>query len=131
MPLNKITGETIEGLDPIFRVVSADKYKALPRLTTIVREATGKQFKTEVEVERPIWEAALGHAQIAYWNAGAAPPLRYDVTVQEYPRTGQVAFLFCARVGGEELYVPAVFALSPQQVAELTLAGDWLPLRAN
>lgn len=131
MPLNKITGEVIEGLDPIFRVVPVEKYKNKPRLTTTVKEWTGKQFKSEVDVERPLWIAALGHAQIAYFNAGAAPPLSYDVTVQEYPRTNEVAFLFCAKVNGQDHYVPAVFALTPQQIAELTLSGDWMPLRTN
>lgn len=131
MPLNKITGEKIEGMDPIFRVVDVAKYKNKPRLTTIVKEWTGKQFKSEVDVERPLWVAALGHAQIAYFNAGARPPLSYDVTCQEYPLTNEVAFIFCARVNGEDYYVPAVFVLSPQQIAELTLSGDWQPLRTH
>ena len=130
MPLNHLTGEKIEGMSPVFRVVPVEKYKTKPRLTTTVREWTGKQFKVEVDVERPIWQAALGHAQIAYFNAGAAPPLKYDVVVQEYV-TGEVAFLFCARVNGNDLYVPAVFALSPQQIAELTVTGDWAPFRIN
>ena len=131
MPLNKITGEMIDGMDPIFRVVSAEKYKNKPRLTTTVREWTGKQFKTEIDVECPLWVAALGHAQISYFNAGARPPFSYDVMCQEYPRTGEVAFLFCARVNGQEMFVPAVFALASQQVAELALSGDWQPLKIN
>lgn len=131
MPLNKISGEKIDGMDQIFRVVDVAKYKNMPRLTTTVRELTGSKFQVEVDVERPIWVAAIGHAQIAYFNAGATPPLRYDVTCQEYPMSNQIAFLFCAKINGRDLYVPAIFALSPQQVAELTLSGDWKPLRAN
>ena len=130
MPLNHLTGEKLEGMPHTFRVVDVAKYKNLPRLTTTVREWTGKQFKVEVDVERPVWEAALGHAQIAYFNAGAAPPLKFDVVCQEYI-DGTLAFVFCARVNGQELYVPAVFALSPQQIAELTVTGDWAPFRIN
>lgn len=130
MPINHLTGEKIEGMSQVFRVVDVAKYKSLPRLTTMIREWTGKQFKVEVDVERPIWIAALGHAQIAYANAGAAPPLKYDVIAQEYI-TGEVAFLFCARVNGQDHYVPAVFALSKEQIAELTMSGDWKPFRIN
>lgn len=130
MPLNHIMGERLEGMSPHYRVVDVAKYKNLPRLTTLVKEWVGKQFKTEKDVYRPIWEAALGHAQIAYFNAGAAPPLRYDVIAQEYV-TGEVAFVFHARVNGEDLYVPAVFALAPQQIADLTLTGDWKPFKVH
>lgn len=129
MPLNHLTGEKIEGMDPIFRVVPAAKYKNLPRLTTTVMEWQGKQFKTEVAVERPVWETALGHAQIAYFEAGADPQhLSYDVIAQEYPRANTVTFVFCAKVHGQDHFVVAPFALAPEQVASLVLTGDWQPL---
>lgn len=126
MPLNHLTGEKIEGMPEAFRIVDVAKYKNLPRLTTMVRETTGKQFKVPIDVERPVWQTALGHAQIAFFNAGAAPPLAYDVIAQEYA-TGEVAFVFCARVNGQELFVPAVFSLSKQQIADLMATGDWKP----
>lgn len=132
MPLNHIAGERLEGLDPVFRVVPLEKYKGQPRLTTVVKEMTKGKFQYEVEVERPIWEAALGHAQISYYGAGAEPRhLKYDVLVQEYPRTGNIAFIFCARIRGEERFVIAPFALSPEQIADLTVRGLWQPYRIH
>ena len=129
MPLNHLAGEKIEGLDPIYRVVPVSKYKSLPRLTTTVTEWQGKQFKKEVEVERPIWVQALGHAQIAYFEAGADPRhLNYEVLVQEHPLTNTVCFVFCAKIRGEDHYVVAPFVLSPEQIAELTVTGHWKPL---
>ena len=130
MPLNHFLGEKIEGMPEAFRIVDVAKYKNLPRLTTVVQETTGKKFKVPVDVERPVWQTALGHAQIAFFNAGAAPNLKYDVICQEYA-TGEVAFLFHARVNGQDLYVPAVFSLSKQQIADLMMTGDWKPFTVN
>lgn len=125
MPLNHFTGERLEGLDGFYRVVPVGKYKALPRLTTMVKEWTGKKFKVQKDVQRPIWEAALGHAQIAYFEAGADIPLSYDVIAQEYPVTGQVAFIFCAKVKGQDTYVIAPFQLTRPQVADLIVTNQW------
>jgi hypothetical protein len=132
MPLNHVTGERLNGMDELYRVVPLSKYKELSRLTTFVKEMSTGKFKREITVERPIWEAALGHAQIVYYAIGAPlDHLSYDVLVQEYPRTGQVAFLFCAKIGGEDHYVVAPFSLAPEQIADLKVRNLWQPMRIN
>jgi hypothetical protein len=132
MPLNREAGENIEGMDAVFRVVTAEKYMNQPRLTCIVQKRRGKKFKRVVNVEVPIWAAALEYAQEAFANAGAHPGgLAYDVIAQEYPRTSIVTFLFNATIGGEEHYVVAPFHLTPQQIADLTLRNLWLPYTVN
>jgi hypothetical protein len=125
MPLNHVSGEPLEGLDGFYRVVPAAKYKDMPRLTVTVQEWSGKKFKVLKDVERPIWQVALGHAQIAYFEAGAPPNLSYDVLVQEYPQTRTVAFVFCAVVNGADQYVVAPFQLSPEQIADLVVRNQW------
>ena len=126
MPLNHIVGEHISGMDAVHRVVPLKKYQDLTNLTTPVKELTGNNFKREIFVDRPIWDAALGHAQIVFHQAGASRlGTSYDVVVQEYPRTGHVVFIFCAKINGEDHYVDAPFALAPEQIADLKVRGLW------
>lgn len=132
MPLNREKGEILEGYDPIFRVVPPEKYQEQTRLTTTVKEMRGTKFRRKVNVTRPIWEAALRHAQLCFYNAGADPgALAYDCIVQEYPRTGMVIFIFNATVLGEEKYVVAPFALGHEQIADLTVRNLWQPYTLN
>lgn len=132
MPLNHVSGETVEGMDAIFRVVAVEKYHALPRLTTIVKERRGKKFRREVDVEKPIWIAALDHAQRCFFNAGANPgSLAYDCIVQEYPRTGCVCFIFEAVIDGVSMFVTAPFRLGPDQIADLSVRNLWQPYTLN
>jgi hypothetical protein len=132
MPLNHLVGERIDGLDPVFCVVPVSKYRDLPKLTVAVREEVGKKFKREVDVQRPIYEAALAFAQIALYKAGADPKYTsYDVLCQEHPRSGTVTFVFCANIGGKEHFVVAPFALAPQQIADLKARNLWQDLKVN
>jgi len=137
MPLNHVTGEQLTGTDPVYRVVPAKKYKELPRLTVPVEEETGGKFKVKRIVERPIWEYALGEAQIALFKAGVpVTKLAYDAIVQEYPRTNNIIFVFHVRTGSKDLYItvppePPGITLRPEQVADLTAANLWQPYLAN
>src|SRR3989304_5229849 len=54
MPLNHVSGEVLNGYDPIFRVVPPSKYAEQTRLTTIVEELRGKKFQRKVKVQRSI-----------------------------------------------------------------------------
>lgn len=129
MPLNHLIGERVDGLDPIFQVVPVAKWREQTRLTTTVRREVGKKFKREIDVQEPIWLAALGHAQIAFLKEGADPThLSYDVICQEHIRDRVVCFIFCAKINGVEKYVIAPFALSEQQVADLKVRGLWRDL---
>lgn len=130
--LDHIYGEVVEGLDEIFQVAPLNKWTEQTRLTTVVKEVRGNKFKQEVDVEKPIWLAALEYAQRAFYNSGATPGLMsYDCIVQEYPRTGQICFIFNADIGGEEMFVTAPFQLSDQQIADLTTRGLWQPYRMH
>lgn len=132
MPLNRVSGETVEGMDAIFRVVPLSKYAEQTRLTTIVKEMRGKKFRREVDVEKPIWEAALNHAQRCFYNSGAkAGALSYDCIVQEYPRTSIVCFIFETTIDGMNMLVPAPFRLGPEQIADLTVRNLWQPYTLN
>jgi hypothetical protein len=132
MPLNHLAGEHLDGYDPVYRVVAPSKYAEQTRLTTIVEEMRGKKFQRKVKVQRSIWEAALRHAQLAFYSAGADPGrLAYDCIVQEYPRTGMVVFIFNATVLGEERYVLAPFKLGHEQIADLTVRNLWQPYTLN
>ena len=132
MPLNHVSGEVLNGYDPIFRVVPPSKYAEQTRLTTIVEELRGKKFQRKVKVQRSIWEAAINHAKLAFYNAGADPgALAYDCIAQEYPRPGMVVFIFNATVLGEERYVLAPFQLGHEQIADLTVRNLWQPYTLN
>lgn len=137
MSLNHVGGEHLAGMDPVFRVVPAKKYKDLPRLTVPVEEEIGGKFKVKRIVERPIWEYALGEAQIALFKAGVpVAKLAYDVIAQEYPRTNNIIFVFHVRAAGRDLYItvppePPGITLRPEQVADLTAANLWQPYLTN
>lgn len=126
-------GEIIEGMDDVFRVVPIEKYKQQPRLTCVVKEQTGGKFKRLVDVEKPIWIAALQYAQRAFAGVGAQPglPLAYDAIAQEYPRINVVCFVFAATINGQEYFVPAPFALTDAQIKDLTLRNLWQPYTVN
>lgn len=132
MPLDHIHGDHIEGMDSVRRVVPVEKYKALPGLTTLVEETTGKSFRRKQVVEKSIWNAAEDYAKIAFRNSGApAGPLSYDVIAIEYPRTFVVAFLFAADIFGHEMLVPVPVELTPEQVAEMKVIGEWEDVTVN
>lgn len=133
MPLDHVNGERIEGLDPVYVVAPFEKYAQQSRLTTIVEVMTGKKFKRKVKRQRPIVEVAMEYAAEAYTKMGLRIGSDVDILVQEYVRVNQVAFLFCARIDGEDYYItpPAVFQLGDEQIKELTVRGLWQPYTVN
>lgn len=132
MPLDPLRGEDIEGYDCVYRVVPAAKYANQPRLTTTVKRMSSGKFKREIDVEMPLWRAALEDAMMAFANAGApAGDLAYDAIAQEYPRSGMVVFVFEATINGENYYHYAPFLLSKAQIADLTTRNLWQPYTVN
>lgn len=132
MPLNHSSGEIVEGMDSVFRVVPVTKYQQQERLTTVVKRMTSGKFKRLRDVSVPIFQAAWEHAQAAFANSGApAGKMEVDIIAQEYPRTGQVCFVFAGSVFGHEMFVTAPFQLSHEQIADLTLRDLWQPYRLN
>lgn len=132
MALNHEVGETVEHMDCVFRVVPVEKYQNQPRLTTLVKRMTTGKFKRLRDVEMPIFQAAWEHAAQAFANSGVpAGTASVDIIAQEYPRTGQVCFVFATQVFGHELIVTAPFQLTDAQIADLTLRDLWQPYRLN
>lgn len=132
MALNHDIGEIVDGMDDVFRVVPVEKYQEQTRLTCLVKQVVGTKFKREIEVQKPIWVAALEYAQIAFRNSGAQPGgLAYDCIAQEYPRVSVVCFIFNAEVAGKDLFVTAPFGLTESQIADLTMRDLWQPYRTN
>ncbi len=132
MPLDHVNGECIDGLDIIYRIVPISKYQELPGLTTVVEVTEGKKFKRKKFESVPVWQAAENYAKITFCNSGApAGQLGYDILVQEYPRTHQVAFIFCAEIFGHEQFVVAPFELSQEQVTEMKAIAQWEDIVVN
>lgn len=133
MPLNHEKGEHIEGLDPVYVIAPFQKYAEQTRLTAIVEEMSTGKFKRKVKRERRIVEVAMKYAAEGFAKMGLPADSNIDVLVQEYVRVGQVAFLFCANVGGTDYYIapPAVFQLTQEQIADLTVRDLWQPYRLN
>jgi hypothetical protein len=133
MPLHHDIGERIEGLDEVFLVAPFAKYAEQTRLTAIVEETVGTKFKRKVKRERRIVDLAMAYAANGFAKMGLPQNSDIDILVQEYPRVNQVAFLFCARMGGKDYYIapPAVFQLGDAQIADLTLRGLWQPYKLN
>lgn len=125
-------GEVLEGMDNVFVVSEIGKWAEQTRLTTEVETLTGSKFRRKVKVVRPIWHVAHEYAREAFVEAGADPGyLQYDCVAQLYPRTGIIAFVFCATIGGEDRFVTAPFKLTDEQIADLTLRGLWQPYTIN
>lgn len=129
MPLDHVNGERVEGMDEVFIVAEFDKYAEQTRLTTQVEDK--RPMKRARLVEKPIVNVAMNHAATAFANSGLRMGSDIDILVQEYPRTQQICFIFCACIGGQDYLVTAPFQLADEQVRDLELRGLWTPYRVN
>ena len=106
MPLNKEFGEQLEGMPDEFVVAPLSKWADKGQLLAEAAKVAADQFA----------------------QAGAAKPVIFDgddILVQEYHSTGQVAFLFQRVVNGIEMFVPYVYDLPDDFIAELRTVGRW------
>jgi hypothetical protein len=106
MPLNREFGEEIEGMPADFVVSDISEWQQYDQLI----------------------KDAAKHAADVYVEAGAIMPVVFsadDILVQEYHSTGQVAFLFQRVVNGIEMFVPYVYDLPDDFIAELRTVGRW------
>lgn len=105
MPLDRINGETIEGLAGPYRVVPVDKW----RMT-------------------PLFEAAAEAAADAFRKAGYPLIIGFQddqILIQEYPRSRQLAMIFVMQIKGQEMLYPYIFALPDDMIASLSASGLW------
>lgn len=123
--LNMQSGETLDGLGPLYRVVPVSKWAELTNLT--VPYTVPHPFRT-ITKTRPLFMDALETAKDAFLKAGAVLPIDIyedDILVQEYPLTGSVVFVFRRFIGIEERFVPRKYDLPPSAIAWLKATGRW------
>lgn len=107
MPLDKINGEKIEGLEGPYRVVKLEKWRFTP-----------------------LFEQAAQAAADAFHKAGYPLIIGFDegqILIQEYPRSRQLAMIFVMQIRGKEMLYPYVFALPDELIATLSASGLWQP----
>lgn len=107
MPLDKVKGEPIDGMPDDYIVVNISKWR-----------------------NTPLMPQAAEAAADAFIAIGALLPVWFeedDILVQEYPRSGQIAFLFQRRIRGETHYYPYVYELPKAAIKELVAEGLWTP----
>lgn len=106
MPLNKEFGEQLEGMPDDFVVAPLSKWADKGQLLAEAAKVAADQFAA----------------------AGAAKPVIFDgddILVQEYHKTGQVAFVFIRQVNGQEMFSWYVWDLPDDMVIELRTNGEW------
>lgn len=111
MPLDPEKGEIIDGLGSLYRVAPKEKWERTP----MFEEA---RIKANEAFRRTAGK----------FVSDVTPALTIDsenFIVQEYPFTGQLAFVFSAKVNGEESFYPYVFQLPPQMTDALHVQGMW------
>lgn len=133
MPLDHERGEP-NPLGLRHRVVPVSKYRELPHLEVEYETTTGKQFKVPVTRTRPIYADAVIRAREAFEAKGAIFPnvnrIRSfpedAILVQEFPEQGQVEFIFCRKVAGEEMFVRIPpYTLPPDLIGWLKATDRW------
>lgn len=106
MALNRLIGETIDGLDSPHVVEPFERW-----------------------LDTPFMEIAAGKAADAFIKAGALKPITFDqgdILIQAYHRIAKLAFVFQRKVAGEERFYAYTFNLDPNAVAELVQSGRWI-----
>lgn len=75
-----------------------------------------------------LYHQAASQAADVYAQESGIRPVGFDpaqVLVQEYQLADKIAFVFCHKVKGDEVFVTYIIDLTPEQVRELTGAGLW------
>lgn len=104
--MNKEFGEQLETMPDEFVVAPLSKWADKGNLLAEAAKVAADQFA----------------------EAGAAKPVVFDgddILVQEYHKTGQVAFVFIRMVNGQEMFAWYVWDLPDDMVIELRTNGEW------
>ena len=107
MPLDRVNGEQIEGLEGPYRVVPVEKWRFTP-----------------------LFEAAAEAAADAFRKAGYPLLIGFQedqILIQEYPRSRQLAMIFVMQIKSREMLYPYIFALPDDMVSSLSASGLWQP----
>ena len=111
MPIDRIKGEQIDNLGMGFLIEPPDKW-----------------------ADTVFFDEAAVRASHAFMAQGAMMPVHFDeggVSVQRYPQSRHLAFIFCKVIAGKELYFHHVMVLSRDVVADLKTQGRWEKVELN
>ena len=129
MPLDRVSGEVIEGFAGSMHVVIAPRL--LAEMTNLKTEYQVKSKFRTITKQRAVFDDAVAHALDAFAAEGALRPIRFDETsvlVQVYPKERKVAVLFQRMIAGKEFFVTRVYDL-PQPVMESLLSASGKSVR--
>jgi hypothetical protein len=119
MPLNRESGERLEGLNGQHIVID---YHRLAEMTNLLTEYKVKKKFGYATKQRTLFDDAVAHAVDAFKEAGALYPVRIDdedVLVQVYPSERVVAVLFQRKIAGNDHYVTRLYDLPPPIIKDL------------
>lgn len=119
MPLNRETGERLEGLEGQHIVID---YRKLAGMTNLLTEYKVKKKFGYAKKMRTLFDDAVAHAVEAFKEAGALYPVRIDdedVLVQVYPSEFVVAVIFQRKIAGNDHYVTRTYDLPPPVISDL------------
>lgn len=91
----------------------------------------GPCSKPETEM-KPILLDAMDRAKEAFIEAGALRPVQFndtDIKVYEFPRQGQVLFVFYRTIAGKQMEFSRKYDLTPQVIGFLKTTGRWAEIR--
>lgn len=104
------------------------KWMELTNLTVAVEHYPYGPCSKPETVLVPIFLDALQRARKAFIESGALAPCHIgeaDCRVYEFPRQGQVLFVFYRSVAGEQKEFARRYDLPPQAIAFLKVTGRW------
>ena len=130
MPLDRINGEVLDGLNASMHIVIEPRHLAAMTRYTTTYKIKNKKFGWR-DARRPVFDDAVAHAVDAFKDAGALFPVRFDETavlVQVYPKDHKVAVIVQRKIINDDHYVTRIYD-APRPVVEslLAAAGKKMP----
>ena len=131
MPLDRINGEVLDGLQASLHVVVEPRHVAAMNTLVVPYKTKNKKFGHTTR-RRPLFDDAVAHAVEAFKDAGALFPVRFDETAllcQVYPKERIVTVTFQRKIAGEDHYVTRTYEQIPGSAIEalLAAAGKTMP----
>lgn len=119
MPLNRITGERLEGMTTRPVIEPLSKWSDT-KFWEFAAERADKAFGLAMSKRKSFRKRVRVAVNPFIWS-------ETEVSVQIYPyeRTPMLYFLFCKVINGKEKYWWIPFVMTPQLISELRLAGRW------
>ena len=131
MPLDRINGEVLDGLQASLHVVVAPRHVAAMNTLQVSYKTKNKKFGWTTR-HRPLFDDAVAYAVDGFKDAGALFPVRFDETCvlcQVYPKERAVTVTFQRKIVDQDHYVTRVYEQIPKSAIEslLAAAGKTMP----